>query len=458
MTFLGIENAIKAQLEQFPEDEIVDQDDRLVKGWMTVEIRDRDGEKIPITEVVGPILKQIIEQGQFPITDSHSNRIIGRVLTFEKRHNPVWDADGLYATYLINQGNAVADHVWKEIREGKRKGLSFGGFALKSQHTIDEITKDPTLLLKDLGAFEVSSVYDMANQGSENTHVNYFAKGDSRGYSIINKLPLGFTVEDMEKLQKTMDEMNSPWAICAAALGTNSGEKFERCVMHVKDRLGIEKTFHEMLLEEAEKSVAKIAEYRSSLYARFKQTPSQRLIMANETDKDSKVFGLVKTLADSHLELAKKVDDIAKMVAAVKAEQVPEAPEGEKPEEEKKPEEAAKQSAESAGSETPTAGDPVQLPKPVAEEALDGPKPEEDAIAIAEKGLVELKKTMASIEKRLEVAKTGSTPRPIRKSLSDVSREAEKASSPIDEIFSSVQKGRNVVRDIGRKALQGRTE
>jgi len=49
--------------------------------------------------------------------------------------------------------------------------------------------------------------------------------------------------EDEDWLKKVEEEIkkgqNNPWAICTASVGRDDVEKYERCVRHVKKRLGM---------------------------------------------------------------------------------------------------------------------------------------------------------------------------------------------------------------------------
>lgn len=164
----------KIKPKQISNSEILDKDDRLVRGWGTVEVVDKDGQIIPISEVKKIILK-MMDLG-LPIIDNHTNKKVGKVLNYEFKQNPISGTEGLLLTYKIDKGFPLFDKVWEEIKEGKRVGLSFGGSSHKSRDM--RVGGKLGEGLEDIEGYEFSSVDAPANQLALNTEINYFAKGD----------------------------------------------------------------------------------------------------------------------------------------------------------------------------------------------------------------------------------------------------------------------------------------
>ncbi len=165
---------LKGKVAQYPKSEILNEEDRLAKGWLSVEVRDSDGELIPTSEFEKS-LNVWMKRGAF-ISDQHSNRIIGKGLRWYKEKHPSGH-DGIMLDYQIFNDLSTDDEVWSEIKSGERSGLSFGGRATKKPKTkSDGETGEITTILRGVESMEVASVKDPANDLALNTAVNYLAK------------------------------------------------------------------------------------------------------------------------------------------------------------------------------------------------------------------------------------------------------------------------------------------
>lgn len=197
--------------EQFPVDEILNEDERIVRGWMSVEVKDKDGEIIPIKDLKRT-LNTWMKRGGF-ITDQHSNRVVGKALRWYEAKHPKTGQPGIIVEYQIFKDYSIDDQVWKEIRAGKRKGLSFGGRALKQpQVKTDKYTGEPAKVLGGIEAYEVASVVEPANQFAENIAVNYLAKSSKT--EETNETIKEFTEKLLSDLQKGYEvkDINKPFA------------------------------------------------------------------------------------------------------------------------------------------------------------------------------------------------------------------------------------------------------
>lgn len=161
--------------EQYPKEEILNDQDRLAKGWISIESTDSDNELIPLSEL-RKTLNIWMDRGA-PISDQHTNRMVGKGLRwYEKEHstgNP-----GIMLEYKIFKNYSTDDEVWKDIKTGKRKGLSFGGRATKAPTFKDGGSTGPTRELHGVESMEVASVAKPAHPLALNTAVNYLAKAD----------------------------------------------------------------------------------------------------------------------------------------------------------------------------------------------------------------------------------------------------------------------------------------
>ncbi len=164
--------------EQFPLDEIVGDDDRIVRGWVSVEIKDSQGEIIPIKQLK-KVMNTWMKRGGV-ITDTHSNRVIGKGLNWAEKIHPKSGKKGIIIDYQIHKDYSIDDEVWDDIKSGKRKGLSFGGRALDDPTIKRDVDgTGPVKELSGIEAYEMASVEDPANKLAENTHINFLAKSKS---------------------------------------------------------------------------------------------------------------------------------------------------------------------------------------------------------------------------------------------------------------------------------------
>lgn len=135
----------------------IDSNRRLFEGVLTVEMKDRQGE-ITIRDELMKVLPIWIARGG-PITDTHSNRVVGQGINYAA--TTVTDSDGRSYPAITIQGEIFKDYeldneIWEAIKSGKYKGLSFGG-ATKSNRT-PVLEKDGSVAysLKDLEQYEVA--------------------------------------------------------------------------------------------------------------------------------------------------------------------------------------------------------------------------------------------------------------------------------------------------------------
>jgi hypothetical protein len=236
--------------KQYPTSEILNDKDRIVRGWITVEARDKDGELIPISEMKKS-LNTWMKRGGF-IGDQHSNRIIGKALNWREEIHPESQKQGIIMDYQIFDDYSIDDKAWEEIKNGKRQGLSFGGRALnKPTLEKDEGTGQTMRTLTGIESYEVSSVTNPANQFGQNVAINYLAKSE-RGFSDeeINAVAqkLGYA-GDMDEFKKGINVEQEHSDVTGGDLETTA----KIAMAHLK-----EKNDYYTKLEDVEKSTFRI--------------------------------------------------------------------------------------------------------------------------------------------------------------------------------------------------------
>ena len=93
-----------------------DSDERFFEGLLTVEMKDKQGE-ITIVDELYKVLPTWMDRGA-PITDTHSNRVVGKGINFAKTE--AQDAEGnvypaIKITGKIHKDYELDDDIWKKI-------------------------------------------------------------------------------------------------------------------------------------------------------------------------------------------------------------------------------------------------------------------------------------------------------------------------------------------------------
>jgi HK97 family phage prohead protease len=133
---------------------------RLFTGWGSVEIKDRDNDKISI-DAIKKVMTKVMERGG-PILYGHTNKVVGKIIDYEFKKK-----DGKPALWLqgeIFKHYEFDDAVWEAIKQGYIKGFSLGGRANPSSKRIEcDETGSCFTKIEDLEVFEFSVVPKGAN-------------------------------------------------------------------------------------------------------------------------------------------------------------------------------------------------------------------------------------------------------------------------------------------------------
>ena len=171
---LFVDTLVTKSLEILPE---MARGERYFEGYLTIEMKDRQGE-ITLVDELYKVLPIWVDRGA-PITDTHSNRVIGKGINFARAVYK--DTDGteypaIKITGKIHKNYELDDDIWEKIKSGEYKGLSFGG-ATKSDRK-PRVMKDGTVAyeLKDLEHYEVAVCKDPAVPLALITDYNALAK------------------------------------------------------------------------------------------------------------------------------------------------------------------------------------------------------------------------------------------------------------------------------------------
>jgi HK97 family phage prohead protease len=378
-----------------------DEEKRVFEGWGTVEIKDRQGDLIPI-EAFQPLMKKLMKRGA-PILDSHSNRHVGKVLSYKfKKKN---GKDGLYLKGEIFDDFSSDDAVWRDIKLGLISGFSLGGRAQKqeidcSYEDMDECVNK----IEDLEVWEWSVVRKPANPEA--------------------------TIESVNKLAKSALTKKMSWDECVSELKPEYGERVYEVCNGLAAEGKVEPCPETKMLKDMKKAILEYLKFQDINGKKITQLDAQALL--EKCTHCKRYVDLAKSMGidenNALLYLQKKLDSILeekhKMSVNVKVQQ-PEAPT--QPEEEKQEEPQAQdmQAVLEEIMKRLAAIEDVVFPKEtsdVAEEAKDeaSPKPAVSPETMAKVVETEIKKYF---DEKLGVS---STPRTLEKN------EPDKPEEPVD--------------------------
>lgn len=397
--------------KQFNLLEIHDENSRLVRGWGSVDVVDKAGQRLPMDEFK-KVMPIYMRRGGV-ITDMHSNKVVAKCLNYEFGTNPATGAEGVYLTVDVFNDYVYDDMVWEKIKTREYKGFSFGGIN-KMKDIVFEEGMNPEVILKGLECFEFAFVDGPMNAPSLLDEINYIAKSDNEKKEA-----------DVKKGLKELVKQDNPWAICMARVGDEDKEKFESCVLQVKEEMGISAKSQEVTDDKKEitdqtknlsdllKSDKVIKSFiNNSIHGILKMEDTKKI---GEEQTPLSLESLAQEVAQIKDALGKLIEMQGQAAPAPVAEGIVKADDEDKKDE--KEDDVKKEEVKKAGAE----GVAVTLPKEPTEKIQDMDPAEgakNDEVNFVEKaikdGIGEVQKSMESqledIKKSLGLTKT-STPR-----------------------------------------------
>jgi len=151
-----------------------DGDRRIFSGHITAEIVDHQNEFIFIKEVMD-VMETFMKV--LPVlSEAHSNRMIGKVLSYEKSEIEGHESVKITAEVFKQDGVTLYDNVWNKIKTNVYSGLSMGG----GSKNRDTMFKDGRMVMKlsDLELYEIAVCPSPANPLAIIDKYNQFAKSD----------------------------------------------------------------------------------------------------------------------------------------------------------------------------------------------------------------------------------------------------------------------------------------
>ena len=157
--------------------ENVKSEERYFEGLLTVQMKDKQGE-ITIVDELYKVLPVWMDRGA-PISDTHSNRIVGKGINYSRtvvKNESGEELPAIKITGKIFKNYELDNVIWDKIKAGEYKGLSFGGATRTNRTPI--VMKDGSIAyaLKDLEHYEVAVCKDPAVPMALITDFNPIAK------------------------------------------------------------------------------------------------------------------------------------------------------------------------------------------------------------------------------------------------------------------------------------------
>jgi hypothetical protein len=162
--------------------------DRMYVSWASVDAKDKAGERIPIADIVKNQETLITKRGG-PITDEHSNNVVGKTWAYKVLEHPKSRTMGVLHLNQIFADNVKDDEVWKGILSGKKTGSSVGGLTEDKKTFEVESTGGVTTVLNGFKQFETSIVENPCNPFATN-----------EGFSVIAKSVSGAPASETTKM------------------------------------------------------------------------------------------------------------------------------------------------------------------------------------------------------------------------------------------------------------------
>ena len=382
--------------------DILNSDSRVFQSWGSVEVVDSDDEVIPMSEFK-KIMPVIMDRGGILI-DQHSNKQVGKILNYEFKTHKETDKEGVLLTCKIFNNYKSDESIWKAIKSGQKRGLSFGGNAGKTKMNFrfkDFNGNKEANILSEIEGYEFSVVDNPANPFATMTDINAVAKTKK---DEIQKPFAGY--KDLEaycaSIKRLVEDKTKEEEI--------KYNSYEDCIKQNYDRDDKEKYCKIIMGKRDTMSKVKKDEETTET----EETPESKDTVETTKEDGSE---MTDRLASFEARLQKIEESLAPAEdAKTKAE------EGDEEEDDKKPKdnEDDKDKDKSEGDEDPETSDVTKLSSEVKE----------------------LKKSIAEFTKSMTVTKTVSTPR--QKAVTKEHAAPEIKKSVSETILDKSRKGEKV--------------
>ena len=165
-----------------------DSGERFFEGLLTVEMVDRQGE-VTMVDSLYKCLPIWMDRGG-AISDTHSNRIVGKGINYAKTTLTDKEGHELPALKIIGKifnHTQLDNEIWGKIKSGEYKGLSFGGATTSDATPVQQSDGSIAFHLKDIEMYEIAVCEDPAVPFALITATNDVAKSNETGDDYVVK-------------------------------------------------------------------------------------------------------------------------------------------------------------------------------------------------------------------------------------------------------------------------------
>lgn len=277
---------IKSNVEQAKE--------RITVTWASVDTIDKAGELIPIEDIIKE--QDTLLERNGPISDEHTNRIIGETLAWKVLKHPKSKTLGVLHLDKYFDHNEFDDQVWKEIQSGERTGASVGGFNKGESKGVGSKGED-VKVLEGFRQFETASVFDPCNPLALTEAYSVLAKSNKT--VVMKPAELDRCVQhliddpDFKPRGSNQTKEQAAYAVCQAQLQKKS--EVEKFWEPIKKENNINKvSLNKEIIKEGDnmkdnkKAISKIEETLKALQdeiTKLKQAPKEEEDEDEEEEK-----------------------------------------------------------------------------------------------------------------------------------------------------------------------------
>lgn len=187
---------------------------RLVKGYATVQTRDKDGEIINLDGITDAMIGYMKRGGLINL--EHSNMVVGKTVHWDIGNHPDTNEKCIEITVAVDTDEDLPrlNSIWRNIQKGLFKGFSIAGDA--TEVVKESINDTLTKVYKKLQIAEISIVADPANQLALFTEKS-FAKSN-----VLLKTPLEEVAREVALAEKgTLEEVGGIYYVYKATKKEN---------------------------------------------------------------------------------------------------------------------------------------------------------------------------------------------------------------------------------------------
>ena len=162
--------------------------ERFFEGLLTVEMVDKQGE-VTVVDSLYKCLPIWMDRGG-AISDTHSNRIVGKGINYAKTTLTTEDGSELPALKIIGKifnHTQLDNEIWEKIKSREYRGLSFGGATTSDATPVTQSDGSIAFHLKDIEMYEIAVCEDPAVPFALITATNDIAKSTETGDDYVVK-------------------------------------------------------------------------------------------------------------------------------------------------------------------------------------------------------------------------------------------------------------------------------